>query len=165
MDKERKIGKRKRMARADAKQPFDVRQLLTRERLRQRWQHGSDSFFWRAETDGLLIPVSYDGLLRYRWDDVFLFEGGLPADDQLDAYGQNLLTENEVAALFYCSPEVVLRAAKTGSLPCRRVGRAYRFVPVEVEHWNRIRWTRRKRNVNEKLYKNSAKVIDESNDG
>lgn len=165
MDKEKKTGKRKRMARATAEQPFDARQLLTRERLRQRWQHGSDSFFWRAETDGLLLPVIYDGLVRYRWEDVFRFEGGLPPNERLDAYGQDLLTENEVAALFHCSPEVVLRAAKTGSLPCRRVGRAYRFVPVEVEHWNRIRWTRRKRNVNEKLYKNSAKIIDESNDG
>lgn len=165
MDKERKIGKRKRQARADAKQPFDVRQLLTRERLIERWQHGSDSFFWRAETDGLLLPVSYDGLLRYTWNDVFLFEGGLPADDQLDAYGQDLLTETEVATLFRCSSKVVLRAAKTGSLPCRRVGRAYRFVPVEVEHWNWIRWTRRKRKVNGKSQKNSPEITDESNDG
>ena len=165
MDKEKKTGKRKRMARATAEQPFDAQQLLTRERLIKRWQHGSDSFFWRAETDGLLIPVIYDGLLRYRWQDVFLFEGGLPADDQLDAYGQDLLTEAEVAALFHCSQEVVFRAAKSGSLPCRRVGRAYRFVPVEVDNWNRLRWTRRKRDVNGKSKKTVSRAADESNGG
>lgn len=165
MDKEKKTGKRKRKAHATAEQPFDAQQLLTRERLIRRWQHGSDSFFWRAETDGLLIPVIYDGLLRYRWQDVFLFEGGLPVDDQLDAYGQDLLTETEVAALFRCSSGVVLRAAKTGSLPCRRVGRSYRFVPLEVENWNRTRWTRRKRHVNGKSKKIGVKVAGESNGG
>lgn len=165
MDKEKKTGKRKRMARPTAEQPFDAQQLLTRERLIRRWQHGSDSFFWRAETDGLLIPVIYDGLLRYRWEDVFQLEGGLPDADQLAAYAENLLTETEVAALFHCSTDVVFRAAKTGSLPCRRVGRAYRFVPLEVENWNRTRWTRRKRNVNVKPKKNSPKTADESNGG
>ncbi|MGR3504417.1 MAG: hypothetical protein ACU0B7_00930 [Paracoccaceae bacterium] len=165
MGKDKKTGKRKRMARATARQPFDAQQLLTRERLIERWQHGSDSFFWRAEKDGLLIPVIYDGLLRYRWHDVFQLEGGLPDADHLAAYAENLLTETEVAALFHCSTDVVFRAARTGSLPCRRVGRAYRFVPLDVEHWNRVRWTRRKRKVNGDSQKNSPDIADESNGG
>lgn len=120
-------------------------ELLTRERLIRRWQHGSDSFFWRMEKAGQLVPKHWDGLLRYAWPEVFAFEGGVPPDDLTLAYRQDLLTEHQVAAFCVCSPGKVITEAKAGRLPCRRIGRAYRFVPAEVERWQRRRWRRRPR--------------------
>jgi hypothetical protein len=116
--------------------------LLDRERLIRRWRRGSDSFFWRMETRGLLLPVRCDGLLRYTWDDVFAFEGGLPPAGLEAEYRQDLLTPAAVAALCDCCEAKILDEARTGRLAVRRIGRTARFVPAEVLRWQQTRWQR-----------------------
>jgi len=113
----------------------DIEGLLSRERLIRRWRHGSDSFFWRAEKDGLLLPVRRHRSVAYRWAAVFRFEGGLPPDGEEKAYRKNLLLPEEVAVLASRSRDWVLERAKTGELPSRRVGLQVRFVPDEVTRW------------------------------
>ena len=120
-------------------------ELLTRERLIERWQHGSNSFFWRAQESHRLVPRQAGGLLRYVWADVFAFEGGPPPAGLEAAYRRNLLTEDQVAAFCACSPGSIVDHARSGLLPCRRIGRAYRFVPAEVERWQACRWRPRSR--------------------
>lgn len=120
-------------------------ELLTRDRLIARWQHGSDSFFWRAQESRRLVPRQAGGLLRYAWPDVLAFEGGPPPAGLEAAYRRNLLTEDQVAAFCACSPGSIVDQAKSGLLPCRRIGRAYRFVPAEVELWQARRWRPRSR--------------------
>jgi predicted DNA-binding transcriptional regulator AlpA len=115
-------------------------ELLDRERLIRRWRCGSDSFFWRAEAKGLLMPRRLDGLLRYAWPDIFAFEGGQPPEGFEAEYRHNLLTATEVAAFCGCSETKVVREAKAGQLAVRRIGRALRFVPAEVGRWQKARW-------------------------
>jgi excisionase family DNA binding protein len=115
-------------------------ELLDRKRLIRRWRHGSDAFFWRAEADGLLTPVRRGRATRYRWPDVFLFEGGLPADGFEQLYRADLLLPEEVAARIGRSRDWVLDMAKSGELPCRRVGMQQRFVPAEIVQWLKT-WT------------------------
>ena len=122
-----------------------AREFLSRERLVKRWQCGSDSFFGRHERSGLLVPRQSGRLLRYDWQDVFAFEGGPPPEGLEEAYRCDLLTETKVADLCDCSPEKVIGAAKAGHLATRRVGRSYRFVPIEVGRWQDLSWRRRRR--------------------
>lgn len=129
--------------------------LLDREFLRNRWHGASDGFFWRQQQRGALVPVSDGTKLRYHWHDVFKFEGGLPPEGMVGAYQADLVTEEQVARRCSVTPSYVRNAAKTGSLPCRRVGRAYLYVPVEVETW------RARRFVNRKSLKNSRISPDE----
>ena len=118
--------------------------LLDRPRLIRRWQHGSDAFFWRHEKRGALIARGDDAKVRYRWKDVFEFEGGQPPDGMAEAYACDLLTERQVAGLFSVAPSFVLNAARRKELPARRIGRAYRFVPAEVAAWQARRFVNRK---------------------
>lgn len=120
-------------------------ELLTRDHLIARWQHGSDSFFWRAQESRRLVPWQAGGLLRYTWPDILAFEGGPPPAGLEAAYRRNLLTEDQVAAFCACSPGSIVDQAKSGMLPCRRIGRAYRFVPVEVKRWQARCWHRQSR--------------------
>jgi excisionase family DNA binding protein len=53
---------------------------------------------------------------------------GVPLSDP-----QRLLTADEVAALFRVHVKTVYLAARTGKLPCRRIGGAVRFVWAEVD--------------------------------
>ena len=108
--------------------------LLSRDRLIRRWRHGSDSFFWRAEADGLLLPVRRPDrrAVAYRWADVFRFEGGMPPTDWNAAYRCDLLLPEEVAEGISRKREWVCAAARAGDLPHRRVGLQFRFVPAEV---------------------------------
>jgi excisionase family DNA binding protein len=115
--------------------------LVSRARLIRRWRHGSAAFLWRAGERGLLRPVRDGAILRYRWTDVFIFEGGLPPPGMTAAYTEDLWTENEVAALCHCTVGTIRRRAKQGCLPFRRVGRVIRFVPAEVGDWLG-RWVR-----------------------
>ncbi len=120
-------------------------ELLTRERLIQRWQCGSDSFFYRAELQGLLLPRRCGGLLRYAWEDVLAFEGG-PARPGLKAeYRKDLLTATQIGAYCGCSEAKVLNEAKAGRLMVRRIGRVARFVPAEVRLWQQTHWQAGKR--------------------
>jgi hypothetical protein len=136
-------------------------QLLSRARLIQRWQHGSDSFFWRAEAAGRLSPVLHNGLLRYCLHDVLRFEGGLPPEDMTQAYLEDLMTEGQVAAVCDCSAGKVLQEARQGLLKARRIGRAWRFVAAEVVVWQKTRWIRRPRKMNGNPAKSTGKLLDE----
>lgn len=109
--------------------------LLVRDNLIRRWRHGSDSFFWRAEADGLLVPVRRGRSVYYRWPDVFRFEGGLPPEGWEEAYRADLLLPEEVAERISRRRDWVLDAVKSGELPGRRVGSQVRFVPAEVARW------------------------------
>ncbi|MDV7141757.1 hypothetical protein R3X27_03580 [Tropicimonas sp. TH_r6] len=115
-------------------------ELLSRQRLFNRWQKGSDAFFWRAERDGLLPGYREGRLIGYRWPDVFDFEGGQPPEGLEGAYREDLYTVDDVVALTpYCRDTIIGRA-KAGALPFRRVGKDYLFVPEEVLRWLR-RWS------------------------
>ncbi|MFG6531572.1 MULTISPECIES: hypothetical protein [unclassified Sulfitobacter] len=118
--------------------------LLDRSFLIRRWQHGSDPFFWRYEKLGRLSSVSDGTKQRYTWDAVFKFEGGLPPEGLRAEYQSHLLTEYQTAGLCSVKPSYILSAARCGDLPCRRIGRAYRFVPIEIEAWQRKRFVNRK---------------------
>ncbi|GGO58624.1 DNA binding domain-containing protein, excisionase family [Roseovarius pacificus] len=113
----------------------DALRLLSRRRLLQRWQHGSDAFFWRAERDGLLVPRRDGRRIGYAEADVFAFEGGQPPKGLLDAYRLDLLTPEEVAARCTLKRGTILERARRGALPGRRIGAAWRFVPAEVANW------------------------------
>ncbi|RKF12400.1 DNA-binding protein [Roseovarius spongiae] len=129
--------------------------LIDRERLIRRWQHGSDSFFWRHEASGALRALS-DGIkVRYRLSDIFAFEGGQPPDDLIGEYASDLLTEVQAARLCAVRPSYILAAARSGDLPVRRIGRAFRFVPAELEAW------RARRFVNRETLKKRGKAGDE----
>ena len=109
--------------------------LVSRARLIQRWRHGSDPFFWRMEADGLLLPVRRGRRALYRVADVFVFEGDLPPDGREVAYRVDLMLPEEVGTLISRSRNWVLDRARSGELPCRRVGAQVRFVPAEVARW------------------------------
>lgn len=135
--------------------------LIDRTGLIRRWQHGSNAFFWRQEQAGRLRPVQQNGLLRYRWCDVLVFEGGLPPTDRAGEYYTDLMRPDQVAATCACAPQSILNAAKNGTLPARRIGRAWRFVPGEVERWQRETWVARTRQVNAKSHKTGPPPPDE----
>jgi hypothetical protein len=115
-------------------EPGELR-LLGRGRLRQRWRHGSDAFFWRAQRDGLLVPMRDGGRIGYAEEDVFMFEGGLPPQGMWAAYCADLMTPEEVAARCPLGREAILARARSGALPARRIGNVWRFVPAEVARW------------------------------
>ncbi|MFA8388369.1 MAG: helix-turn-helix domain-containing protein [Pelagibaca sp.] len=118
--------------------------LLDRDYLIRRWQHGSEAFFWRHEKRGLLTPVSDGCKLRYTWSAVFDFECGQPPAGMFEAYKSDLLTEHQAAHLCTVKPSYILTAARAGDLPTRRIGRAFRFVPAELEAWQSRRFVNRK---------------------
>ena len=122
--------------------------LIDRAGLIRRWQHGSDAFFWRQERAGRLLPVLHGGLLRYRWRDVFEFEGGLPPADRAAEYFSDLMRPAQVATVLNCAPDFILKAARKGVLPARRVGRSWRFVPGEVGRWQQQSWASRPGQMN-----------------
>lgn len=135
--------------------------LLDRAALIQRWQHGSDSFFWREERAGRLLPVRHDGLLRYRFEDVLLYEGGLPSDEMAAAYVDDLMHPVEASAVCRCSPAYIAACAKAGDIPQRMIGRARRFVPAEVARWQQDRWTVCASRMNAKPRKTTPFASDE----
>jgi hypothetical protein len=135
--------------------------LIHRAGLIRRWQHGSDSFFWRQERAGRLLPVQQDGLLRYRWRDVLVFEGGLPTDDRADEYFADLMRADQVAITCTSAPEFILNAARKGTLPARRVGQAWRFVPGEIARWQQESWAARTRRMNGTSHKTGPSPPDE----
>lgn len=135
--------------------------LLDRAALIRRWQHGSDAFFWRQEQAGHLHPVRQGGLLRYRWHDVLLFEGGLPPQGSDVDYTADLMRPDQVAAICSCGPDAISKAARKGALPARRIGRATRFVPGEVALWQQKKWSSRKPRMNGKSRKTRPSRPDE----
>lgn len=110
-------------------------QLLGPRDLFQRWKCGSPSTLWRAEVDGFLIPRRHGALRGYAWEDVWIFEGGLPPDGRETEYRAPLMAPEEVARLCPLAPSTILSKARSGQIPHRRIGRSYRFVPAEVARW------------------------------
>lgn len=110
-------------------------QLLSRADLRRRWQCGSPSFFARAERAGWLVARRDGGVPGYTWQDVWTFEGGLPPHGRERAWKVDLLTPEEVAARCPLAPSTIIERARAGILPCRRIGRLYRFIPAQVQDW------------------------------
>ncbi len=135
--------------------------LLNRAALIQRWQHGSDAFFWRQERAGRLLPVQHDGLLRYRLEDVLRFEGGLPSEEMLAAYTADLMHPQEVASVCICSASYIESLARAGYLAGRRIGRAWRFVPAEVALWQQNKFAARAGRMNAKSRKTTPFTSDE----
>jgi excisionase family DNA binding protein len=129
--------------------------LLDRAFLRRRWRSASDAFFWRHEQRGRLIPVTDGSKLRYSWEAVFAFEGGLPPEGMVEAYKSDLLDVYEAARLCSVTPSYITSAARSGDLRSRRPGRAYLFVPAEVDAW------RARRFVNRKTLKTGGNSSDE----
>lgn len=118
--------------------------LLDRAFLRRRWRSTSDTFFWRHEQRGRLVPVTDGAKLRYSWDAVFAFEGGPPPEGMVAAYKSDLLTVEEAARLCSVSTSYIRTEARAKNLPSRRPGRAFLFVPAEVEAWRARRFVNRK---------------------
>ncbi|QPZ93392.1 helix-turn-helix domain-containing protein [Thioclava electrotropha] len=134
--------------------------LLDRAFLRRRWRFSaSDTFLWRHEQRGLLVPVTDGTKLRYTWDAVFAFEGGPPPEGMVAAYKGDLLTVEEAARLCSVSPSYIRAEARAENLPSRRAGRACLFVPAEVEAW------RARRFVNRKTLKKAGISSDKWNGG
>ncbi len=46
-----------------------------------------------------------------------------------------LLTKREVARWLKVAPQTVVRMARRGDLPGRRVGNRWRFLKAEIERW------------------------------
>lgn len=127
--------------------------LLDRAGLIKRWRHGSDAFFWRQERAGRLYPVINGGVLRYHWDAVMMFEGGLPSAEMAAEYLADLMHPDQVAAVCHCTPGFIATSVRSGALPVRRIGRASRFVPAEVALWQKRAWASRTRRMNGKSRK------------
>ena len=119
-----------------------VNNLLSRERLIRRWQCGSDSSFYRAERSQSLVPRQFGGVLGYTWPDVWAYEGGQPPEGRERDWQRDLLTPEEVAARCILAPSTILKLARRGVLPSRRIGYAHRFVEAEVDAWV-ASWPRR----------------------
>ncbi|MCB1358072.1 MAG: helix-turn-helix domain-containing protein [Maritimibacter sp.] len=108
-------------------------QLVSRKQLRKRWQnHASDSSFWRAEKDGLLVPRRQCGVLGYDWRSIWEYEGGQPPVGLEHAYRIDLTTAEAIADLCPLSANSVKNLAKRGEIPFRQVGRVILFVPHEA---------------------------------
>lgn len=131
----RSVRPRAPAVRPDPPPELRAQELLGRERLVQRWRCGSDASFFRAERDGLLVPRRDGARTGYSWADVFAFEGGQPPAGCEEDYRQDLLIPEEVAALTPYGVDTIIKRARRGDLPFRRVGRAWRFVPAEVSRW------------------------------
>ncbi len=109
--------------------------LVSRARLKRRWKCGSDSSFWRAEADGLLVPRRRNGRVRYTWADVWAYEGGQPPEGMAAAYRADLLTPAVVAVMADMTPAKITELARRSEIPVRRVGSKWRFVPAEIARW------------------------------
>lgn len=48
---------------------------------------------------------------------------------------QQLMTPDEVAAMLQIARKTVVVKARNGEIPCKRVGRLYRFDPGEIDGW------------------------------
>lgn len=84
---------------------------------------------------GKLSQVRLGFSPAYQWGEVWRFVGIVSGGRQA-AYTVPLLTAEEVAArLPGFGPSVVKRLASRGEMPAHRVGRAWRFAPVEIESW------------------------------
>lgn len=135
--------------------------LLNGGHLIRRWQRGSGPFFERAERAGLLRPVVDDGLLRYHWHDVLLFEGGLPPTDLAEAYAADLMHPKQVAEICCCKASFLQAAVRKGALPVGKTGCAPRLVPAEVALWQQREWTTRQPRVNKQPRKKPPFKPDE----
>lgn len=109
--------------------------LLGPKDLIRRWQAGSPATLWRAEQDGLLIPRRIGRRKGYDWRAIWAYEGGQPPHGMEAAYRRPLLTPEDVAQLFPLKASTIVTKAKSGLLPCRKIGSRIRFVPTEIQRF------------------------------
>jgi excisionase family DNA binding protein len=89
----------------------------------------------RYVDEGLLDRVRLGGSPAYPWSSVWRFVGLSPKGRE-KVYARHLMTVDDVAKR--CpgfSPGKIKRLARSGEIPARRVGKAWRFVPAEIEGW------------------------------
>lgn len=109
--------------------------LLSASDLLRRWQAGSDATLWRAEKDGLLLPVREGRRRGYSWETIWAFEGGQPPAGMEAAYRKRLLTPEQAAMRVPYRPSTLITKARERTLPCRRIGTKVRFVAAEIDRW------------------------------
>lgn len=115
--------------------PTQPAALLSTKQLIRRWQAGSPASLWRAEQDGLLVPRRDGRRKGYDWASVWAFEGSHPPAGMEAAYRRPLLTPDDVAQLCPLKASTIVAKAKSGVLPCRKIGSRVRFVPAEIQRF------------------------------
>jgi excisionase family DNA binding protein len=103
----------------------------------------------RYVDEGLLDRVRLGGSPAYPWSSIWRLVGVHPQGRER-AYARPLLTVDDVARR--CAgfpPSRIKRLAREGEIPAHRVGKAWRFVPVEIDNWLRGLGAARTANVPE----------------
>jgi excisionase family DNA binding protein len=89
----------------------------------------------RYVDEGLLDRVRLGGSPAYTWSSLWRMVGVRPQGRER-TYARPLLTVDDVARR--CTgftPGKIKRLAREGEIPAHRVGKAWRFVPVEIDGW------------------------------
>ncbi len=99
------------------------------------WLRVSQRSVRRFVDAGELTRVRVGHAPAYIWDDVLKF-AGVRAREATKAQAAPLLTTDEVSVI--CrgfSPGSIKRLAKSGDIPCVKIGRSLRFLTAEIEDW------------------------------
>ena len=89
----------------------------------------------RYVDEGYLDRVHLGASPAYPWSSIWRFVG-VNAKGREQAYSRRLITVDEVARR--CAgfePSTIKRLAALGEIPAHRVGKAWRFVPSEIDAW------------------------------
>jgi excisionase family DNA binding protein len=89
----------------------------------------------RFVDEGFLDRVHLGASPAYPWSSVWRFIG-VNAKGREQAYSKRLLTVDDVARR--CAgfpPSKIKRMAASGEIPAHKVGKAWRFVPAEIDAW------------------------------
>jgi excisionase family DNA binding protein len=89
----------------------------------------------RFVDDGSLDRVRLGASPAYPWTSVWRLVG-VNAKGREQAYVRRLLTVDDVAKRCVgFAPSKIKRLAASGEIPAHRVGKAWRFVPAELDAW------------------------------
>lgn len=89
----------------------------------------------RYVDEGLIDRVHFGASPAYPWSSIWRFIG-VNAKGREMAYSRRLLTVDDLARR--CTgfaPSKIKRMAAAGEIPARKVGKAWRFVPADIETW------------------------------
>jgi excisionase family DNA binding protein len=90
----------------------------------------------RLVEEGRLRRVRLGHAPAYVWDDVWKYLGIRPVRGMERGYMRTMMTPEDVAArCIGIGPGRIKRLARQGEIPAYRVGRAFRFAPVEIQRW------------------------------